>query len=491
MTTKSHVVRTSLRAAVALSLFTAILGVVATVSAQGQYKQLKPDANLSNWAKIGPSNERKNIESMLRGAASFDQAQFEAFFKGIIFPQFTLLENVYFTKTVKGSKDLKSTVCLLPDMRRQFKEFFFDKATNQQARNLLNDLTLRAMSAIASDNNYHPIARYNAMLLVADLNEDEGTGTPYKPALGPLVVAARNPNMIDSVRVAALIGIVRHASAEGGVAENLRAPLAGVLAQLAKDTNRPAGRSREGHDWIRRRALEALTAMHVKTPPTNGDFLGLLFTLLQEKDSMMELRAEAIVSFLTVTSPAPANFDSAKIAAEIGRVAVDAYHRELATSSQFGRAVDSKGMTYYYTLVERGLAALDKLAPTPKIAELQKSLATLVEKATAEEEVDPETQLTDPLFKEKQFDLIAQSGAEFESLVTGKPVSEILPKRGPVGGNDVASVGFQGGGGRGPGGVGYPRTSGDRSGGHMRLPPGIGGPRGGRGGYGMPSGGRR
>src|SRR5687767_8738311 len=92
MITRSTVVGTSLRCVVALSLFAAILGAGATARAQGQYKQAKADPNLSTWAKIGPSNERKTIESMLRGTASFEQTQFEAFFKGIIFPQFTLAE---------------------------------------------------------------------------------------------------------------------------------------------------------------------------------------------------------------------------------------------------------------------------------------------------------------------------------------------------------------------------------------------------------------
>src|SRR5688500_19663537 len=56
----------------------------------------------------------------------------------------------------------------------------------------------------------------------------------------------------------------------------------------------------------------------------------------------MELRAEAAEALLTVKIVAPAKFDSAKMAADIGRVAVDAYHRELETSLRLGRKIDRK-----------------------------------------------------------------------------------------------------------------------------------------------------
>jgi hypothetical protein len=68
----------------------------------------------------------------------------------------------------------------------------------------------------------------------------------------------------------------------------------------------------------------------------------------------------------------------------------------------------------------------------------------------------------------KLYDAIAQSGAKFEALVTGKPESEILPKHDPVGGN----TGAVGGGGYGAAGYGAAGYGGARGG------------YGGRGGYG-------
>src|SRR5688500_4875475 len=102
----------------------------------------------------------------------------------------------------------------------------------------------------------------------------------------------------------------------------------------------------------------------------------------------MELRAEAAEALLTVKIVAPPKFDSAKMAADIGRVAVDAYHRELETSLRLGRKVYADGMKYYFTLVDRALSALDKAVPSPKIATLQTSLAALSESTIPEEPED-------------------------------------------------------------------------------------------------------
>ena len=188
-------------------------------------------------------------------------------------------------------------------------------------------------------------------------------------------------------------------------------------------------------------------------PPADGSFTQLLDTVLQEKDSAMELLCEAAEALLSVKIVAPQQFDPAKMAAGIGQVAVDAYRQELATRDQVGRKLSTDGMTYYFTLVEKALEKLDAAAPSPKIKELQESLAELVESTTAEDEADPLAP-PDPLKEEKQYDKVADSGAKFESLVTGKPISEILPKRAPVGGN--VQAGAVGGGGYGSaGGRGY------------------------------------
>ena len=454
---------------------------------QTRYLEVPADPQLKEWSDIitKKSDPRlQNVQNMLSGASPLDGAELSKFFNTVVFPQFTRSENIFAKRAVRGASNLKATVCMLPDMRKDFKRVFLDQASNREAHEKLVDTTLSTMTFIA-ERNYHPIARYNAMLLIADLNDM--SGKPHSKALVTLVNAATNKATYDAVRAAAMIGVVRHAKA--GIPANWQAS-AKYFVPMVTDTTRPSERSQEGHDWIRRRALEALTIMHGQNPPADGAFVKLLDTVLADSGSTMELRADAVEAFLTSKFVAPADFDSARFAAGIGQVAVDAYHTELNTSTRLGRKVYADGMTYYFRLVDKALAALDKAAPSPTIVKLQASLtelaaSTVLEEPALDEPIDPAREL-------KLYDQIAKAGADFESLVTGKPVSEILPKRGKVGGNLAAGGGGYGGGygsgggygrpgggpGYGGGGSGYggPRTMPDRS---IRTGPSSGGNYGG------------
>jgi hypothetical protein len=325
----------------------------------------------------------------------------------------------------------------------------------------MNMLTLSAMTKIAAGNMFDPLSRYNAMMLIAELNEDEATDTPYKPAIKTMAYAARADKLIESVRVAALIGINRHIKSESRMDDADKATVMSTLGQLVTDAKPPDTRSREGHDWMRRRALEGLVAIFAKDgPPPNGSFLTVLANLLAETDSTMELRAEAAEALLHVKIVAPPKFDSAKMAADIGRVAVDAYHRELDTSLSLGRKIHAEGMKYYFTLVDLALAALNKAVPSPNIATLQEALTSLKTSTVPEVQEDP-TIPVDPFVEQNNlYNAIAQSGAKFEALVTGKPENEILPKRDPPGGN----TGAIGGGGYGAAGYGAAGYGGARGG---------------------------
>jgi uncharacterized membrane protein YgcG len=388
---------------------------------------------------------------MLSGASSLSN-EFDTFFNSVVFPQFTRSDNIFAKKAVRGATSLKATVCMLPDMRKDFKREFLDRSTNRQAHDKLVALTLTAMTHIAA-GEYHPIARYNAMLLIAELNDS--SGKPHPQALVAMVKAVQNPATTDAVRAASMVGIARHAT--GGIPANWQTFLVPILRQMVTDNKRPPERSQEGHDWLRRRALEALTAIYGQNPPPDGALVKLLDTVLADTNSTMELRADAVEAFLTSKFVAPADFDSARFAAGIGQVAVDAYHTELDTSVRIGRKVYADGMSYYFRLVDKALAALDKAAPSPTIVKLQASLtdlaaSTVLEEPALDEPIDPAREL-------KLYDQIAKAGADFESLVTGKPVGEILPKRGKVGGNLAAGGGGYGGG-YGSGGGGYGRPGG-------------------------------
>lgn len=447
----------------------------AAAAPQQQYRQDAPDNNINTWSKVKTSEPAKAVQGMMRGTAPLDETTFKTFFESIVFPQFTLASNIFHTTSVRGAPGVKNTVCLLPQMRKDFKQMFYGREfTNQQARNMLNDMTLKRMMLIAR-NNYHPIARHNAMLLIADLNVDELTDppTPYPPALLDMGRMVVDPNSVDRVRVAALAGIIRHAQA--GVPRNLATPLADkILLPVIRATTPPQGRSASGHNWIRRQALEALTALYVKglPQPQDGSFATLLFDLLHETDASLELKAAAVEALMTVKIKPPQNFDAAKMAQGIAMVASEAVERELRASELMGRPVAIEpGIKFYVTLAQRGLVELQSVAPADNIADFEEPLAALLE------ELDPQVH---PV---QHHDQLAQLGAKVESLATEKELDQVVAKRLPPGGNpqprqgsNVVMVSPSAGatGGFTPG-----YSSEDRGG---YPPPG-------RGGYGRPYGG--
>src|SRR5690606_9173279 len=67
------------------------------------------------------------------------------------------------------------------------------------------------------EGNFHPGVRFNAMLVVGDLDQApaqlvyQRPPVPYRPSLDLMEAAFLDPKQIEPVRVAALIGIHRHA----------------------------------------------------------------------------------------------------------------------------------------------------------------------------------------------------------------------------------------------------------------------------------------
>ncbi len=414
------------------------------------FKQMQPDLKHTTWPKMKISDDRKIIDKMLNGSVPLAQAEFDLFFTKVVFPQFTLTDNITFKNTAKPPQ----IICLLPYMRRDFKDFY--KTADETARKRLNTLALTEMMKIAKDN-YHPVARYNAMLLVSDLNESDSPEVPYREALKEMYRVVGDSNLPEAVRIAALIGITRHAKA--GVEAPVAATLAAFLSKLAGTKSPPPGTSIEGHDWIRRRAIDAIVELHTKQPPKDGQYLELLSAILQENGSSVELRASAIEAMLKVKAPVPDNWKTENVANAIAMVAVDAVKRELSISDQRGRPVSTDpGIKYYTTCTQRGLAALNAIVATPKAAQFEPAIGALLRLVGSEsvENVAAITVTGVPVIVVPLYDRLAEAGAQIESLATGKPVSSILPKVAPV--NGTAAVGAAIGGGEGS--IRRPRGSG-------------------------------
>ncbi|MDZ4821110.1 MAG: hypothetical protein SGJ20_19265 [Planctomycetota bacterium] len=447
---------------VALLIVSVLAAYPAHALAQ-EYKQLPVDAKLNSMSKIKLSDERKAVDRMLSGKDPFNEAQIANFFDKVLVPQMTAKENVIVERKAVGQRPATKT-SLLPAVRKEIAEISGPQATSKQARDRMNLALYNGMGGIVM-GPYHPVARYNAMLAINELNDSVSSSgaVPYSRALGAMKAVAVGATFPEAVRVAGVTGMVRHAQYGTLTPDQIK-----FLVDLATDTKlRPAQLSDTAYDWMRRRAVDALSHWYKRSPPTKGEAIALAQTILAEKvasvepvdpaikkaegeaekkltekkpaekRASVELRAEAIKLLLLAKAPLPDGLDTAQLASDISMVAVDACKRELATSLQAGRPVSTEdGVMFYVALSQKALAALNTISPTPKVAELEPLLAAILALTG-----------TESVVKDQIYDNLTKAHAEVESLATGVPLSSVLVTVAPVGGfpQDPNGVGFGGG----------------------------------------------
>ena len=243
-------------------------------------------------------------------------------------------------------------------------------APEKESHIRLRELLLAELPKIAEGKHDAPI-RYNAMLLVAGLNLTEfqignkGIAIPLPEALPALLAAFDDAKQPDAVKVAAQIGILRHAQVEGGIAEKaLATKVRESMLRLAAADKTPAGRSEEGHAWLRRGAAEILGALGPASDDADATrTVQALISLIDDTDASLGLRAEAASALGKLKLSKKEKADLVAIAQSLGKLAVNVVEKE---SSR-------RALKHYLLPVEsalRGPSAVARPgepAPTPTV----------------------------------------------------------------------------------------------------------------------------
>ncbi len=189
----------------------------------------------------------------------------------------------------------------------------------------------------------HSAVRYNAMLLLGELNASEAKGTqqpfphPYPPAFGHLVrTALVDQKQPDYLKMAAMIGILRHAKLLASpktpqIAANTRTKLIELLVEIANQKTPPASinRSPAGHTWFRRRAIEIAGVLGgLELSQTSASAYAALEAIVADRDEAPSLRCTAAET-LGLTS-AKAKINSLQTTEKLGSLATQICRRELA-----------------------------------------------------------------------------------------------------------------------------------------------------------------
>lgn len=187
------------------------------------------------------------------------------------------------------------------------KEMMRDLTNNKvpSLRSDLIDLYVTELGAIAK-GNYHPAARVNALVLLGSLNTTERTpagkpALPYQPILADLqntFAAAAEPL---GIRLAALMGVLRHVESDWLIISNGGQPqvpdatkdaLRAAAAQIITANAAPDGVKQRSWDYFRARTMDLFGSLVAFTP--SKDELAVIVSTASQKDTDMLLRSRAV-----------------------------------------------------------------------------------------------------------------------------------------------------------------------------------------------------
>lgn len=276
---------------------------------------------------------RSAIRQILGGTASLNadassRRNFRNYFLQYLFPLWT---------TEEGLKNVASDrVNFLRDLQNH---------KNPEAHTELINLTLPAMRRIVEDPAYRLATRYNAMLVISSLNDQEPNNTvvpqtlpePMQLALPVIYQQFRKADNHDSLRIAALIGLSRHLEWDNYKDQNrprippaARTEILKELTMLADAKEPPEGRDAQVHNWMRRRAIEALANACLTTP--DPGIVTTMEKLVKDDSEAVNIRTTAVHMFGRMSLQPPVKVDLAALAKDLGYVALVACDAEVTNA---------------------------------------------------------------------------------------------------------------------------------------------------------------
>jgi len=265
-------------------------------------------------------NDRFKVAQILRGGQTSEEEQqiVRDYYLNYRFPEWTL----------------KKSRSQLPRLRQNLRNDLRTAETGP-AHDYLNALALDFMTKMAAAERVHPAARVNAMLMVGELNQVEANSpgdlpTPLPEALPALMQSLDAPDLPDSVRAAALVGLQYHVRF-GQLADADRDAIVQRMGALASTTEPPAGRSAQGHAWMRTKAAEILGDL--RAPGDQGVVARALADMVANSDNPMLLRCTAAQALARLDYAGQSGVDAGAIADALAGLAADAI-REATTRYQ-------------------------------------------------------------------------------------------------------------------------------------------------------------
>ncbi len=262
-------------------------------------------------------------ENVLAGTIDLNtgRADLGRYLNGLVIPEMTAVDN--------------ESLFQLADRRESVMKMVQDAPAGSPVRDyLVGEVLLPAMTRIAEDGEYHPAVRLNAVLMVAGLNEREGSRGGAAPQPLPaaeqfLLRLASTDTTPSFLRVAAMSGLIRHAELDGqllvlsgggpgAIDDGQRRALMNLgcsLVEAVAETDF-AGLSDDQY-WLTRQAVQLLGGL--ARPGDSGQVVACLKKLIENEKTPTLLVADAIAAYGGLQFTDLAQADAGPMAALIGK----------------------------------------------------------------------------------------------------------------------------------------------------------------------------
>ena len=270
------------------------LAVVGSSFAQAtkKFRELTPTKDMSSL--------KRKLGDVMKGNAPYNQAEAKQYYV------YGLLASL--TKPKAEGKDLHTVrTNIVRDLRTAAV-----KAPSVHPK-LRDDLLTWCKGFVNPKANFSPIAQYNAMLIIGMLNEKEearpNPPKPYVKALATLYGALKSPAYNDAMKVAALIGIQRHAELDRIGVRLAGRTKAAVINEVYKlvSSECPDSRTKAGHEWMQRQGMAILGAFGYAGK--SNAYAKHLALVMADEDASVAARCSAIEALSRMRFTAPDGLD--------------------------------------------------------------------------------------------------------------------------------------------------------------------------------------
>ncbi|MEA1951170.1 MAG: hypothetical protein U9N87_07285 [Planctomycetota bacterium] len=299
------------------------------------YKTIKVDESLRRSVS-------KLSQALRKGFAAGDAALFDKVCNDYILATWTQPKNHSQLSTLRGK------------LRGQLQSC----KTSVPTRKHFNDYLLAKLQEMAADN-YHPAVRYNSMLLLGELDEKPAmrvgdTPTPLSAALPILLKEAANEEQIDSVKLAALLGVARHGFTLRDA--DARRNVGNAMSTLAT-TKSSEGTSTAGQSWMRCIAVDTLGML--RSAGAQGATAKLLLGIVDDDEDPMRVRVAAARAVGNLTYGNSPGLVPDAMVRQLGRMAMSACKKEIEECEEKDRTISPRTLKNQLAAARIGLMGND------------------------------------------------------------------------------------------------------------------------------------